>query len=61
MTWLSATDGVLAFARTHGLICVVNLSDSPAVVPAHQELLPAGGPLDDEGRLPRDTAVRLRA
>lgn len=59
-TWLPAPDGVLAFARADAL-CVVNLSDTPVDLPAHSELLLADGPLDTAGRLPRDTAVRLRA
>ncbi|GAA3019360.1 glycoside hydrolase family 13 protein [Streptomyces fulvorobeus] len=61
MTWLPAAQGVLAFARTHGLICVANLSDRPTPLPAHRELLLASGPLDGEGLLPGDTAVWLRA
>ncbi|WP_081235818.1 glycoside hydrolase family 13 protein [Streptomyces viridosporus] len=61
MTWLPAEDGVLAFARTDGLRCVVNLSDGPAVLPPYERLLLASGPLRADGTLPRDTAVWLRA
>jgi alpha-glucosidase len=61
LTWLAAEEGVLAFARPRGLLCVVNLSDAPAELPPHGRLLLASGPLDDEGRLPVDTAVWLRA
>ncbi|MEU1709217.1 alpha-amylase family glycosyl hydrolase [Streptomyces sp. NPDC005706] len=60
LTWLPAGGGVLAFAREHGLVCVVNLSGRPAGLPPHDELLLASGPLDGAGRLPRDTAVWLR-
>jgi alpha-glucosidase len=61
LTWLPARDGVLAFVRGAGVLCVVNLADAPADLPAHSELLLASGPLDDRGRLPQDTAVWLRA
>jgi alpha-glucosidase len=61
LAWLPASDGVLAFARTDGPLCVVNLSDTPVVLPDHSQLLLASGPLDAEGRLPQDTAAWLRA
>ncbi|MGW1542097.1 glycoside hydrolase family 13 protein [Streptomyces sp. NPDC002309] len=61
LTWQSAADGVLSFARPGGLLCVVNLSDRPADLPPHQRLLLASGPLHTDGTLPRDTAVWLRA
>ncbi|MEU5248436.1 DUF3459 domain-containing protein, partial [Streptomyces asoensis] len=60
LEWLPAPAGVLAFRRTPGLICVVNLAAEPAVLPEHDQLLLASGPLDSAGRLPRDTAVWLR-
>jgi alpha-glucosidase len=60
LTWLSTADGVLAFARA-GALCLVNLADTPADLPAHTALLLASGPLDPDGRLPKDTAVWLRA
>lgn len=59
LTWLPAPDGVLAFARAEGVICVVNLAEAPADLPAHTRLLLTSGPLDDQGRLPRDTAAWL--
>ncbi|UYQ64897.1 glycoside hydrolase family 13 protein [Streptomyces peucetius] len=58
--WLPAGPGVLSFARADGLVCMVNLADEPAGVPAGAGVLLTSGPLDDEGRLPRDTAVWLR-
>jgi alpha-glucosidase len=60
MRWLPSTPGVLALARGEGLVCVVNFSGPAAPLPAHSRVLLASGPLDDEGRLPRDTAVWLR-
>ncbi|MFD9002625.1 alpha-amylase family glycosyl hydrolase [Streptomyces sp. NPDC059582] len=61
LTWLPAPEGVLAFAREGGVLCVVNLADAPAELPAHTALLLASGPLDQRGRLPKDTAAWLRA
>ncbi|EGX55799.1 alpha-glucosidase [Streptomyces zinciresistens K42] len=61
LTWLPAPDGVLAFTRAPGTVCVVNLADRPADLPVPGELLLASGPLDPRGRLPSDTAVWLRA
>ncbi|MFF9839105.1 glycoside hydrolase family 13 protein [Streptomyces sp. NPDC013740] len=61
LTWLPAPAGVLSLARTDGLVCVVNLSDAPADLPPYDRLLLTSDPLDAEGRLPRDTAVWLRA
>lgn len=60
-TWLDAPQGVLTFARPHGLLCPVNLADAPVGLPRHTELLLTSGALDAAGRLPRDTAVWLRA
>ncbi|MEU2431800.1 glycoside hydrolase family 13 protein [Streptomyces sp. NPDC007861] len=62
MTWLPPSGpGVLAFARPDGLVCVANLGPQPAGLPAYETVLLASGPLDEDGRLPRDTAVWLRA
>ncbi|MEU4664243.1 glycoside hydrolase family 13 protein [Micromonospora chalcea] len=59
LAWLPAPHGVLAFAREPGFTCLVNLGDAAVPLPAHDELLLASGPLDDD-RLPPDTAVWLR-
>lgn len=59
LTWLDTAPEVLAFARTDGLVCVVNLADKAAELPPYTKILLASGPLDPAGRLPRDT-VRLR-
>ncbi|MFF7333094.1 alpha-amylase family glycosyl hydrolase [Streptomyces sp. NPDC008150] len=61
LSWLAAPASVLSFARADGLICVVNLGPEAADLPAHSRLLLASGPLDDDGRLPEDTAAWLRA
>lgn len=59
--WLPSAPGVLAFGRTHGLICVVNLSGSPVPLPeSPHEILLTSGPLDPSGLLPDDTAAWLR-
>ncbi|WP_414719259.1 DUF3459 domain-containing protein [Streptomyces sp.] len=58
---LPAAPGVLASSRGGGLICAVNLAWDPAELPGHTSVLLTSGPLDDEGRLPRDTAAWLRA
>ncbi|MGW4564436.1 glycoside hydrolase family 13 protein [Streptomyces sp. NPDC004561] len=61
LTWLPAPEGVLAFARAEGVMCVVNLAATPARLPAHSRLLLSSGPLDEADRLPQDTAAWLRA
>ena len=59
MEWLATTPEVLAFRRGERFACVVNLGPEPAELPSHAELLLTSGPLADDGRLPRDTAVWL--
>ncbi|RKN24326.1 glycoside hydrolase family 13 protein [Micromonospora musae] len=59
MTWLPAPDGVLAYRRSAGFTCLVNLSGAAVPLPPHTERLLASGPLDDD-LLPPDTAVWLR-
>ncbi|MFE3120326.1 glycoside hydrolase family 13 protein [Streptomyces niveus] len=61
LTWLPSGPGVLSFARHDGLICVVNLTGPPTELPGHTSVLLTSGPLDDEGRLPQDTAAWLRS
>ncbi|MET9395092.1 alpha-amylase family glycosyl hydrolase [Streptomyces sp. NPDC006624] len=58
MEWQDAPDGVLAFTRSPGFLCVVNLSEEPYELPAHSGLLLASGPLKN-GRLGPDQAVWL--
>ncbi|MER5951522.1 glycoside hydrolase family 13 protein [Streptomyces sp. NPDC001904] len=60
MEWLPAEDGVLAFSRPGGLLCVVNLGDRPAELPSYDRLILTSGPLDGQGRLPGDTAAWLQ-
>jgi alpha-glucosidase len=60
MSWLDTAPEVLAFSRDGDFVCVVNLGDDPAELPAHRELLLTSGPLSDDGRIPADTAVWLR-
>nr|WP_255424329.1 DUF3459 domain-containing protein [Cellulomonas sp. HLT2-17] len=59
MTWIDTSDDVLAFARGD-LLCIVNLGDQPAALPAHTEVLLTSDSLV-AGLLPRDTAAWLRA
>jgi alpha-glucosidase len=59
MTGLPAADGVLAFARGDGVLCVANLSPAPVELPGHTAVLLASGPLTD-GLLPPDTSAWLR-
>jgi alpha-glucosidase len=59
MAWLPSDPDVLAFARGDAFACVVNMSEGPVALPAHEEVLLASGPLD-AGLLPADTAVWLR-
>ncbi|MFD8230965.1 glycoside hydrolase family 13 protein [Streptomyces sp. NPDC059696] len=58
MDWLDAPEGVLAFRREPGFVCVVNLSSEPYELPAYSALLLASGPLKN-GRLGPDQAVWL--
>lgn len=61
LSWLPSAPGVLSFARSGGVVCVVNLAADPAVLPAHAEVLLASAPLTEGGLLPADTAVWLRS
>lgn len=57
LEWLPGPDGVLAFSRGEGFVCMVNLSGGPVALPAGAEVLLATEPLD--GELPVDAAVWL--
>jgi alpha-glucosidase len=59
LTWLDLGPGVLAFTRTPGFACVVNLSAAPIPLPEHDGVLLTSNPLVD-GDLPPDTAAWLR-
>jgi alpha-glucosidase len=59
--WLDAGPEVLAFRRSDRFVCLVNLGDAATELPEHGELLLTSGPLAEDGRVPRDTAVWLRA
>ena len=54
-------DGALAFARDPGFVCIVNLSGRSGPAAGGAELLISSGALSGDGRVPRDTAVWLRA
>lgn len=56
LRWLPSADGVLAFARGEGFICVANLSRAPIELPAGCSLLLASAELT-EGLLPSDAAA----
>ena len=59
LTWLDLGPGVLAFTRSPGFACVVNLSTASIPLPAHDSVLLTSNPLVD-GELPSDTAAWLR-
>ena len=59
--WLPADAHVLAFTRGREFACHLNLTGRPVPLPDGFSLLLASGPLDDDGCLPPDTAVWLRA
>jgi alpha-glucosidase len=60
MRWRPVQDGVLAFHRYPGFACLLNVSTVEVMLPAHEQILLASGPLPG-GKLPADTAVWLRA
>jgi alpha-glucosidase len=59
LRWLEAPAGALAFAREPSFACIVNFTAEPVAPPVHAERLIASGPLDQDGRVPADTAVWL--
>jgi alpha-glucosidase len=58
LEWFSAPEGCLAFRRPGGLLCALNASADPVLMPPGTVLL-ASGPLADDGLLPPDTAAWL--
>jgi alpha-glucosidase len=58
LSWLEAPEGVLAFERGGGFVCVLNLSSKPVALPPHNRILLSSVPLLDE-LLPTDAAVWL--
>jgi alpha-glucosidase len=56
LRWLDAPEGVIAFARDPGFVCIVNFSGDPVPAPDGAEQLLTSGPLTDLGELPADTA-----
>jgi alpha-glucosidase len=59
LEWLPAADGVLAFRRSGGLACLVNLSGAPVPLPEGRVLLASVDVAG--GQLPDDAAVWLQA
>jgi alpha-glucosidase len=59
LDWQHTPDGVLAFSRPGGLLCVVNISGQDVALPPHDEVLLTSADLTD-GKLPADTAAWLR-
>jgi alpha-glucosidase len=59
LDWQDTPDGVLAFRRPGGLLCVVNISGPDTALPPHDAVLLTSGDLAD-GMLPADTAAWLQ-
>jgi alpha-glucosidase len=59
LEWLPAPDGCLAFRRSGGLVCLVNLSGAAVPLPEGRVLLASADVSD--GSIPDDTAVWLQA
>ena len=57
LQWLHAPDGVLAFRRPGGLVCLVNLSDAPVPLPEGRVLLASADV--SSGTVPADAGVWL--
>jgi alpha-glucosidase len=57
LRWLDEPNGVIAFARDPGFVCIVNLSGAPASAPDGAERLLASGPLTDADQVPMNTAA----
>ena len=59
LDWQDAPDGMLAFRRPGGLVCVVNISGPDVALPPHDAVLLTSAALGD-GKLPADTTAWLR-
>jgi alpha-glucosidase len=59
LDWQDAPDGVLAFSRPGGLLCMVNITGQHAALPPHEAVLLTSADLVD-GKLPPNTAAWLR-
>jgi len=58
--WRPAPKGVVHFARSGGWQCVTNMTPADVAMPPGEVLL-SSGPVPDDGRLPAETTVWLRA
>ena len=59
MSWVDAPAGVLVFHREPGLLCVVNLSETPFALPDHKKVLLSSESMQN-GKLATDTAAWLQ-
>ncbi|WP_166356124.1 glycoside hydrolase family 13 protein [Phytoactinopolyspora limicola] len=59
ITWRDLGSDVLAFDRSDGFVCVVNLGAAPVPLPEHRQVLLTSGPLNADGHLPADTSAWL--
>jgi alpha-glucosidase len=57
LEWLDAPDGVIAFARDPGFVCIVNMTGEPTRAPDGAKQLLASGRLTDAHQVPMDTAA----
>jgi alpha-glucosidase len=61
LRWLEAPPDALVFAREPGFVFAANLGTEPLLLPRHDAILLASGPLTGDGTLPPDTAAWLTA
>ncbi len=59
LSWVDAPAEVLVFRREPGLLCVVNLSDTPFALPGHERVLLSSEQMQN-GKLSTDTAAWLQ-
>ena len=59
LRWVESESSVLHFARPGGVRCITNFGAAPVALPVGEILLSSGQL--DQGRLPSDTTVWLRA